>query len=913
VTAEPGIRRGIRRFFRLAIRSASLTANDIDGEIDFHLRERREHLIARGYSPEDAGAEARRRFGEIDAARARLLRSALRHDASATLWDWERHMDTLMQDLRYAARTLARSRGLTAVALLTLILGIGGNLAIFGIVNAVLLQPLPFARPERLVRVFDDLPGAGAKNVGLSVPELVDLNERAGVFEGVSGLISASAALAGGERVERVEFLGTSPNYFELLGAKAAIGRTYGQAEWSPGFLDGVVISDALWHRQFGADPSVIGRRIRVDEDPYTIIGVMPPGFRHPGQTLSGDVDIWSGTGFSADPFPTPPARGVRLLGGAIGRLKPGLTLQQAQRRLDVLAVDLQRTYPNDYPSRLRWSLRVESAQTSLTGGVRPTLALLFIAAIFVLLIVCVNIASLLLARSTVRTREFAVRKAIGASSARLARQVLTESVLLSLIGGAAATVMLRVTQTRLLALIPPDIPRMNEIQLDWPLVAFSLVVSIGAGILFGLTPALRAAGIAPVRGLQVGGRTGGAQSIGQRRARSTLVVIQIALSVVLLVGAGLLLRSFAAVLRTDPGLDPDGLIDGQVWVPVPNHPEANKYLTASQQAALAKRLLDQLESLPGVTRLAVASSGEVPFSSATSPLQIPFSLPDEAATHENDHAASFGAVSAHYFDVLGTTVKRGRVFTEQDDARAPYVVVVNEAFARRFSPRQDPVGRRVQTSRGIELEIVGVVEDIRTAGLDASPEPHVYGSILQFPTVALAVLMRTHTDVKTAEVALTRAVAEVDRELPVFGVRTMRELMSASVARRRFSLALVSAFAGSALLLAAIGLYGVMSFLVGQRSQEFGIRLALGAPPRAIAGLAARPALSLALVGVLLGLVLSLIMSRWLSALVFDVSTSDPLTFASVGVLLVAVATVACLVPARRATRVSPLDALRS
>jgi putative ABC transport system permease protein len=362
-------------------------------------------------------------------------------------------MDGLLQELRYALRTLSKSPAFLTITVLTLALGIGANLAIFAVVNAVLLQPLPFREPDRIVRVFDDLHGAGAKDVGMSVPELRDL-ERSGIFETISAIYPSSSALSGGDKVERIELLGTSPNYFEVLGATPALGRTYTHSEWVPGFLDAVVISNGLWKRQFGSDPHIIGRRVRVDEDPYIIIGVMPPEFRHPGNTLGGDVDMWVATGFAGDPWPQPwLLRGARPLPGALARLKSDVALEQAQRRLDALTNSLQQGYANDYPEQQGWSLRLERAQTSLTGNVRPTLVILLAAVSFVLLIVCVNVASLLIARASARMREFAIRQALGASRGQLVRQVLTESVLVSLAGGVAALAVLLLAQKSLLAM----------------------------------------------------------------------------------------------------------------------------------------------------------------------------------------------------------------------------------------------------------------------------------------------------------------------------------------------------------------------------------------------------------------------------------------------------------------------------
>ena len=827
-------------------------------------------------------------------------------------------MDGLLPDLRYALRTLRTSPAFVTISVLTLALGIGANLAIFAVVNAVLLQPLPFREPDRIVRVFDDLGAAGAKNVGMSVPELYDL-QRSGAFEQISVVIPASQALSGGDRVERIEFLGTSPSYFELLGAKPALGRIYTHSEWVPGCLDGVVISDGLWKRQFGSDPHIIGRGIRIDEDPYTVIGVMPPRFRHPGNTLAGDVDIWSACGFTEHPYPSPPLRNVRFVSGALGRLKPGITLEQAQGRLDALAISLRQTYPNDYPKQQGWSLRLERAQTSLTGNVRPTLVILLAAVSFVLLIACVNIASLLIARASARMREFAVRQALGASRGQLVRQVLTESVLVSLAGGAAALAVLLIAQRSLLTLLPADVPRLAEVHADWRMVAFALALSLTTGVLVGLMPALHASAIDPNRDLRDGGRTGGGQSLRQNRSRAALVVLEVALSAVLLIGAGLLVRSFSAALGQNPGLDPERLVAGQIWVPFPASPEANQYGTPAQQAGLVRELLTRIALLPGIEQSAVGSSRDIPLlGNVNNPL--PFSLPDEVSTQENDHAAEFGAVSAGYFAVLKTPLKQGRVFTDHDADSTERVVVVNEAFVRRFSPQRDVVGRRSRYvwrfGDGLEKEaiIIGVVGDVRNDGLDVAPAPRVYESILQHPSVRPAVFLRARSDVdvKATKEALTQTVHSINPELPVFNVRTMADLMSASMARRRFSLVLMSVFAVSALLLAALGIYGVMAFVVSQRAQEFGIRLAVGAKARDILGLAFRPGLILTATGTIVGLGASIVVTRLMSSLLFGVSASDPIAFAVVPALLGIVTMAACFIPARRATRVSPMEALK-
>jgi putative ABC transport system permease protein len=447
-------------------------------------------------------------------------------------------------------------------------------------------------------------------------------------------------------------------------------------------------------------------------------------------------------------------------------------------------------------------------------------------------------------------------------------------------------------------------------------MVAFALVLSLTTGVLVGLIPALHASAIDPNRDLRDGGRTGGEQSVGQKRSRAALVVLEVALSAVLLIGAGLLVRSFSAVLRQNPGLDPERLVAGQIWIPNPSDRNANLYLTPPQRAGLVRELLARMALLPGMERTAVGTSTDVPLlSNVNNPL--PFSLPDELSTQGNDHAAEFGAVSAGYFDVLRTPLKKGRVFTDHDADSSAKVVVVNEAFVRRFSPQQDVIGRRLGYAwrgGGYEAQIIGVVGDVRNDGLDVAAPPRVYLSILQHPGIRLAVFLRTRSDVdvRSTKEALTQTVHSINPELPVFNVRTMADLMSASIARRQFSLLLMSVFAVSALLLAALGIYGVMAFVVSQRAQEFGIRLAFGAKPRDILGLAFRPGIILTATGTMIGLGASIAVTRLMSSLLFGVSASDPMTFAVVPALLGIVTMAACFIPARRATRVSPMEVLK-
>jgi putative ABC transport system permease protein len=547
-------------------------------------------------------------------------------------------------------------------------------------------------------------------------------------------------------------------------------------------------------------------------------------------------------------------------------------------------------------------------------------LIVLLAAVAFVLLIVCVNIATLLIARSLTRMREFAIRHALGASRSRLVRQVLTESVLISLTGAAAALLVLRFARESLLALVPKEVPRLNEIHGDCRVIAVAVVLSVFSGILFGLGPAFHATMINSNDDLKEGGRTGGQHGIRQSRSRAALVTLEVALSVVLLISAGLLIRSFSAMLGERPGIDPRGVTVAQIWIPVPNNPDANHYLKAPQRARFARELIQRLEAAPGVQSVAISLGTNVPFVNNARNF-IPFSFPDNATSAQQEYTADYGAVSPNYFNLLKVPLRKGRIFTDHDDYEATNVVVVNEAFARKFFPQQNPIGQHVRDTKGsatdplrtvTDSEIIGVVGDVLDHGLDQPPEPRLYGSILQRSGYRLAVFLRTSANLTTTSQLVTRTVEQIDPELPVYGVTTMNELISSSMARRRLALFLMSTFAALALFLASLGIYGVTAFLVKQRVQEFGIRMALGAQIRDILLLAVRPGLVLVSIGAAAGLMVSMFVTRLMSSLLFAVSSTDLFTFVSVPLVLAAVAVIACLIPARYATRVSPAEALR-
>ncbi len=806
---------------------------------------------------------------------------------------------------------LFKQPAFTAIAVATLALGIGANTAIFSVVNAVLLRPLPFPHSEQLVLVSDDLTGRQINDVGISVPELQDLQERSGVFEEISAVWPVDANLTGSDRPERVELLAVSPNYFSLLGATAQLGRVFGDEDRAQGFAEGVVISDGLWRRVFGADPNVLGRKIRADNDLYTIVGVMPPDFRHPGRTLRDDVELWGTAGFAANPF-GPPKRAVRMLPGAIGRLKPGLTVQQAQLQLDGFVAQLTREFPNEYPAEAGWTVRLAPAREKLVGEVRSTLLILLGAVGVVLLIACVNLANLMLARSLARQREMAIRLALGAGRRRLILQLLTESLVLSLLGGAVALLMVSWVTGLLLRLVPATIPRLHEVGFNGSVLLFTFGVSLLAGVLFGLVPAWQASRPDVLAGLKEG--TAGA-GFGARsnRLRGLLVVTEFALSLVLMIGAGLLIRSFWRVLEVNPGFNPQNVLVARIWLPVPNNPEMDPYRPPAKRAQFMKEVLRRAGSLPGVQYVAMGGGNGVPL---IGPHNNAGLVIEDRADESVLPQVQLSAVSPDYFSVLGAPLVEGRFFSDSDETESPRVALVDRATVKRFWPDESPIGKHIKfgrrDSRGGWVSVVGVVGDIKTDGFDVPEQPHVYLAILQNLGYAMAVYVKTEGNPKSLTQALRQQVQAIDPDLPVFGEKTMEDLVAASLAERRFAMQLVIVFGVVALLLAGIGIYGVTAYSVNQRTREIGIRLALGANNRDIMGWVLKQGMGLTLTGVALGLASAFALTRLLRGLLFGVAPTDAITYAALALLLGFVALVACYIPARRATKVDPMIALR-
>jgi len=818
-------------------------------------------------------------------------------------------MDSFFQDVRYGLKLLRKSPGFTTVAILTLALGIGANTAIFSIVNSVLLRSLPFRDPDRLVKVSFENPGLGLHDVPFSVPELDDLRSRSGVFDDVSVVFPTSTNVTGAKQPERLEALVTSPNYFSMLGVTPQVGRLFGPQDVALGYAEATVISDGEWRRSFGADPGIVGRSIRLDNDLYTIVGVVPPGFRHPGKTIATDVEIWATTGFSADLFPKP-VRSARFLPGAIARLKPDVTVQQAQAQLTTMASQLRNDFPTDYPAKSQWSIRIQPLQDSLVGDIRPMLLVLMGTVILIILIASVNIANLLLARASGRQREMAVRLAVGASRVRMIRQMLTESLVLSLIAGISGVVAAAGALGFIVRFVPSKIPRLSEINVDWRVLLFGLLISVITGLVFGFAPAIQSAKADLVSAIREGAWGSGYGS-KTSRLRGALIISELALAVVLLIGAGLLLRTFWFLLREDPGFNPDKVVAASIWLPNPNDPKTNPYPDIGAQAVLTREIQRRVGAIPGVETAALTSDlpGSPPANSRALVIE---DMPIESSQQV---MAEIIRISPGYFKVIQSPLVRGRVFSEGDEAGKEMVVIVDETTAHRYWPDRDAIGRRLKLGQNANLPwmtVVGIMKDIKHDGLDKDAIPHIYTSVYQQPGSILSVVLRTDLPPAQIESQIRDQIHAVDPELPVFGVKSMNEVLEASLAPRRFSAELVALFAALALLLASIGIYGLLAYMVGQRSHEIGIRMALGARRDHILKLILRQGIFLAGAGVSAGLVVAVATAPLIATLLYGVHPIDPVVFLSVALILLMVSFLASFIPAYRATKVDPIVALR-
>jgi putative ABC transport system permease protein len=876
-------------------------------EMEEHIALQTEENLRAGISAVEARRQAVLKFGGVG-----TIREEYHAEQGLPL------LENLAQDLRFALRMLMKAPGFAAVTILTMAIGIGATTAIFSLVNATLLHPLRFPHPEELVRVEDDLPGAGVSDAGISVPEFKDL-ERSGIFQYVVLQIFGSVNLTGASQPSRAQYEGVSPAYFAMLGVKPELGHTFDPQDQTPGFTLETMISDGLWKRVYGSDPHIVGRSLRGDNDLYRIIGVMPPGFHDPGRTVGErNTEVWAATGFSADPAP-PPNRTLRAPLETVGRLKPGETIAAAQSQLDAWVASLRKQFPDDYPAESRWTVRLVPLKENVVGNVRQPLILLLGAVALVLLIGCVNVANLLLARASARSREMAVRQALGAARKRLVRQLLTESLLLSLLGGVAGLVILFCMKGFLLRLIPESLPRLNDLSINWAVMLFALAVSVAAGVIFGLAPARQAGRVDLAHTLRMEGR-GSKGSTEQTRTRRVLVVTEFALSLVLMVAAGLLLRSFWDLYKAPLGFNPQHTMSVQLWLPSPNDPKTDIYGTAAQEAVFARELLRRSRLLPGVQEAALGSEPSIPLHHDRN--RSALIVEGRQTQSKQTPLVERSQVAPEYFHLLEIPLLRGRLFNDRDDENAPLVAVINQAMAQTYWRGEDPLGKRLKLGRGRAgvgqraskawVTIVGVVADARTQSLANASVPQIYLSLYQETPKELAIFLRGDLNASAIPDEVRAMVQSVDPELPVYGAQTLDDAVSASLEQRRFSMDVVASFAVTALLLAALGIYGVISFIVSERTRDIGIRLALGAQRGKIMAMVLRQGLGLAMAGAALGLVGSVIVSHLMAGLLYGVNPTDLLTFAGVTLVLTAVALVACYIPARRAMRVDPLVALR-
>ena len=813
----------------------------------------------------------------------------------------------LMMDLRYALRMFVRTPVFTGLTVLALALGIGANSAIFSVVNAVLLKPLPYAEPERLVMVWNDNTREGIPQYPMSPANFLDVKAAARTLDRMEMMYSflINPTLRTDSGTEQLSASGTTPGMFELLGRRAAIGRTL-QPSDRPNV---VVLSDGFWRRRFGADPGVVGRQLVLDEQPATVIGVMPPDFHFPLKSMLGpsgfspsvEPDAWVPLDITDPRFVQNgvPVRVPHYL-SVVGRLAPGATVQQAQQELVTITARLADQYP-DINRGL--SANVVALHEQAVGRVRPALVLLLAGVGVVLLMACVNVANLLLARSVSRQKEIAVRTALGAGRSRLLAQMLAESLLLSAAGGLLGLAFVWAGVKLLVQIAPPELPRLNEIQPDLTIVLFTAAVSIIAGVLVGTAPAI-AAGRGDVQRALKDTSRGVAGGVLRQRLRAALVVGEIALAVVLTVGAGLLLHSFVTLLSVDPGFKPENLLTLQIQVP-------RRLAAADARNAFYADLFNRLDSLPGV----VASGGTTRLPLGSTNVSTRVLVDRKPMTASEMPEVEMRRAVHRYFEAMGMPILRGRGFAAEDGPKTQPVAVVNQTMARRLWPNEDAVGRRFKMGTNPQTPwttVVGVVGDLRHAGLDVPPAAEFYIWYQQGPPVAPFLVIRTQGDPAAMAETVRAELKALEKDMAVYDMRTMEEVRSASVAERRFIMILATAFGLLALTLAAVGVYGVMALVVSERTQEMGIRLALGAEPARVLGLVVSQGLTLALIGIALGFVAALALTPMMSSQLYGVGTTDPATLAGVPVLLLAVAIVACAVPARRAMRVDPATALR-
>ena len=888
---------------RLAeVGSSPVREAEIVEELSQHLEDEYERALSCGASEEEARQQVLEQLNTPD-----LLGRELKHMESRGLKDpialgTERKINVfadLQQDLRYGLRTLAKNPAFTSIAIIALALGIGANSAIFSVVNAVLLRPLPFKQPEQLVMLWENAAHLGFPKNTPSPANFLDWQKQASAFTGMAAMDERSFNLTGVGEPERLDGRRVSANLFELLGVPALLGRTFVPDDDRPG-THVVLLSYSLWQRRFGSDPSVIGRALALNGESYTVIGIMPRFVQLPGFANRND-QVWVPIAF---PPEESAQRGNHFL-EVIARMKPGITIKQAQAEMDTIAARLAQQYPA-YNTRI--GAVVVPLHEQVVGDIKPALLILLGAVGFVLLIACANVANLLLARAAVRQKEIALRLALGASRSRLTRQFLTESVLLAVFG-AGLGLLLALGGIRILkTFIPATISQVQSISIDARVLIFTALVAIVTGIAFGLTPALQASHLNLNDTLKEGGRDTGGGSKGNR-LRGLLVIGEVAISFVLLIGAGLLINSFFHLRNLEPGFRADHLLTMKVDLSEVKYPDRER------RAAFFDEVIRRVRALPGLQSAAVA--GNLPLTYNGDSMNISLEgVPDPPPDQRPD--VIFRAIGPGYFGTMGISIVRGRDFTDQDKADAKNAVVISEKTAQHFWPGQDPIGRRLKpgsiTSNTPWHEVIGIVKDVRQNDFIAAPKMQMYFTYRQLKDLAPnALVVRTSIEPLSLAASVRDAIWSVDKDQTVADIDTMEHIVAEAVARQRFSMLLLGLFATLALLLASVGIYGVMSYSVAQRTHEIGIRIALGARRGDVLQMTIKQGLKLVGTGMIVGLAAAFLLTRVLQTLLFGISPTDPITFLGISLVLLAVAILASYIPALRATKVDPLVALRA
>ena len=878
---------------RLRLRSLlgkSRVEQELDRELRFHLEQEARENMAQGMAGDEAARAAARRLGGVTQIQEEC-RDMRRTNQLETIWN----------DLRYAMRVLGRAPGFTVVIVLTLALAIGANSAIFSVIEGVLLRPLPYAHPERLVRIFfnsDTFP-----KFPLNPFDFRDFRARNRTFDSLAAITRYDMQLSGaGEPVMLHSFLVTA-GYFRVLGFTPARGREFTTDDELPGHFRLAILSDRLWRTRFASASNIIGRTITINAEPFTVAGVMPPDVRHPGNdyhaVADGDtVDLWAPFTFEGNPN----NRGSHFVEG-IGRLKPGVSPEQGNADLTAVLAQVQR----EHPGGNGWRVLLVPLYREMVGRTQHMLMVLLGAVGLLLLIACVNAANLLLARSNARQREIAVRAAVGASRSRIVRQLLTESMVIALAGAALGTLLAVGGVRVLLSLLPPGFPRASSIHLDPMVFGFTLGIALLTGLLFGIVPALTASRSDLQQGLTVRGVNGTGR---QHRLRNLLVVGETGLACVLLIAAGLMLRSFVNLLRADPGFRPQQVLTASIALP------SEQYKTSADVSRFCAQEIANIQALPTVRSAGMGT--DLPWTGYDENIGG-LNVEGRSAAYNDQTTARYHAASADYFQSLGTPLLSGRFFTGHDDQNSPNVVIINQTMAKRYWPGEDAIGKRIAFDDHPKekdwLKVVGVVGDVLDQPNAAAPHPALWWPITQmpFPNRAWSLAVRTNGDPAQLANQLRRTVRELNPGLAVADLRVLQEIADESVSAQRFAVFLIGLFAVLALVLASIGMYGVISYSVNQRMQEFGMRMALGARPWDLMRLILGQGLRLSVVGSVIGLLCAAAFARLLGNLLYGVGGADPLTFAAVAALALATASLACYLPARRATSADPMRSLRS